>query len=121
MLIFSLIITTMITIIISNKISILEEKKDFGIMLVNGYTKRNIYNIILVENMIKCIISITVVIIYWILQYIKCDDEFTKTLIRFIFKNNIIIMLTVSIIICITSVILIKKEDLYSLISDRPD
>lgn len=74
MLPFILLFSAIVVSVITSKMSVMTNKRDYGIMLSNGFTKVNIAGIILTENIMKCICAFLVCILYWKIQYINMDD-----------------------------------------------
>ncbi len=76
-----LLLSAIIVSIITARMSVMASKKDYGIMLSNGFNKANIIGIILTENIIKCFCSFLICILYWTLQRLNMD-EFTNALYK---------------------------------------
>ena len=79
-----LLLSAMIVSVITARMSVMASKKDYGIMLSNGFNKANIIGIILTENAIKCFCAFLICILYWTLQRLNMD-EFTNALYKDMF------------------------------------
>ena len=79
-----LLLSAIIVSVITARMSVMASKKDYGIMLSNGFNKANIIGIILTENAIKCFCAFLICILYWTLQRLNMD-EFTNALYKDMF------------------------------------
>ncbi len=118
MLPFILLFAAIVVSVITSKMSVMANKKDFGIMLSNGFTKVNVVGIIMTENIIKCICAFSVCILYWKIQYIKMDD-FTRALYDDMFYWRIILFLIIFVMISSFPVKYILVSKPYDLINRK--
>ncbi|MCM1288730.1 MAG: hypothetical protein NC240_10505 [Clostridium sp.] len=94
-----LLLSAMIVCVITSKMSIMAGKRDYGIMISNGFTKVNIIGMALTENIIKCVCAFTACMLYWQIQYMKMDD-FTRILYKDMSVFRICLFLIILIIAC---------------------
>ena len=51
----------------------LSNKRDYGIMLSNGFTKPELIGIALIENVLRCLAAFLISALYWRVQYYNMD------------------------------------------------
>ena len=71
---FVLLLSAIVVAVITSRMSILSNTKDYGIMLSNGFTKIELIVIVCVENIIRCFCSYLLAVVYWEIQYLNMDS-----------------------------------------------
>ncbi len=94
-----LLTSAIIVSVITSKMSLLSNKKDYGIMISNGFTKANLIGIVVSENLIKCVCSYMICCLYWEIQYINMDS-FTRVLYTDMRGFRILIFVIVCVLSC---------------------
>ena len=94
-----LLLSAIIVAVITARMSVMASKKDYGIMLSNGFNRANIIGIILTENIIKCCCSFLICILYWVIQRLNMD-EFTNALYKDMFVFRFALFLIILFLMC---------------------
>lgn len=113
-----LLLSAIIVSIITARMSVMASKKDYGIMLSNGFNKANIIGIILTENIIKCCCSFLICILYWALQRLNMD-EFTNALYKDMFGFRFALFFIILFLMCEFPVRYILRSKPTDLLSRR--
>ncbi len=113
-----LLLSALIVSVITARMSVMASKKDYGIMLSNGFHKANIIGIILTENIIKCCCAFLICVLYWAMQRLNMD-EFTKTLYKDMFGFRFALFFVILFLMCEFPVRYILKSKPTDLLSRR--
>ncbi len=113
-----LLLSAIIVAVITARMSVMASKKDYGIMLSNGFNRANIIGIILTENIIKCCCSFLICIIYWAIQRLNMD-EFTNALYKDMFGFRFALFLIILFLMCEFPVIYILHSKPTDLLNRR--
>lgn len=81
--------------IITSKMSVLENRKDYGIMISNGFTRGGIIGVALTENAAKCVCAFLVSVLYWRIQY-RGMDTFMRELYEDMFMLRFALFLIIA-------------------------
>ena len=113
-----LLISAVIVSAVTSKMSFLTSKKDYGIMITNGFTKADIVGIVVMENVIKTLVAYLVCLVYWTVQYINMDFM-TKKLYDDMWIFKIMIVIVIIILSCENSVKYLLKVKPIELINKK--
>lgn len=94
-----LLISAVIVSVVTSKMSLLTNKKDYGIMITNGFTRMDITTMVITENVIKVLTAYLICMIYWMIQYINMDTV-TKNLYEDMWLFKIIIVIGIIVLSC---------------------
>lgn len=70
---FILLFAAVMVAAITSRMSMLSNKRDYGIMLSNGFTKPELIGIALIENVLRCLAAFLISALYWRVQYYNMD------------------------------------------------
>ncbi|MDE6025977.1 MAG: hypothetical protein K2G45_11045 [Lachnospiraceae bacterium] len=105
-------------IMMASMTAFLSNKADYGIMLVNGMTKRQVMMVIVLENLFKLLVSCMMATLYWFLNLNRLDSTFYMVLSDSIVLTTLQCIVTV-ILISIIPVILIKRYRINDMLAEK--
>lgn len=108
-------VAAMISLLMSSLISLYTNKKDMGIMLANGISKRQLVAMISVQNAIKVTIAAMIAVFLWWYFYFDLTGAMSKLVIELI-PWGIIVVLVSYLVINIISVMVIRDKKPYELL-----
>lgn len=101
-------VASVIAIMMAATTAFLSNKADYGIMLVNGMTKRQVMVVIILENLFKMLVSCVVAAAYWFFNINKLDSTFHIVILDSAIRTVFLCIGTV-VLISVMPVMLFKR------------
>lgn len=112
-------ICALISLVIATLISIRISRHNMGIMMANGFTRREGTLIYILENIIKITFAYLVSLAYWSVNFYEFGDE--KELLDISLKVNVIMAIVIILISSIVPIIYINNKKPCELIDKKYD
>ncbi len=108
-------LAAVIAIGMSAMLSLYNSMTDYGIMLANGFTRREIIGIVITENIYKCLLAGMIAFVYWMRNHNKFIGAFHEAMITYIPHMTVFCILSVF-VISIFPVVAFNKWKLHELV-----
>lgn len=111
-------LASVIAIMMASMTMLLSNKSDYGIMLTNGMTKRQVMTVIVLENLFKLLASCILAALYWFFNMNKLDSIFYMVIPDSIAVTVLLGIITV-VLISIIPVILIRRYQINDMLAEK--
>lgn len=109
---------SMIAIMMAAATAFLSNKEDYGIMLVNGMTKRQVMAVIILENLFKMLAACAVAAAYWFFNINKLDSTYHMVMSDGAVRTAFLCIGTV-VLISVMPVMFIKRYRINDMLAEK--
>ncbi len=109
---------SVIAIMMAAATAFLSNKADYGIMLVNGMTKRQVMAVIILENLFKMLAACAVAVAYWFFNINKLDSTYYMVMSDSAVRTAFLCIGTV-VLISVMPVMFIKRYRINDMLAEK--